>query len=65
MFNRVERAKVNAIGMSTGEKPILPMKEAVGRYMPDRQERLVGGFAFSDPTALAHAKERYTLLPEG
>ena len=40
--------------MSTGEKPILSMKEAVRRFAPDGQELLIGGFAFSDPTALAH-----------
>ena len=40
--------------MSTGEKPVLSMKEAVGRHVPDGQELLIGGFAFSDPTALAH-----------
>ena len=40
--------------MSTGEKPVLSLKEAVARYVPDGQELLIGGFAFSDPTALAH-----------
>lgn len=40
--------------MSTGEKPILTMQEAVRQYVPDGQEILIGGFAFSDPTALAH-----------
>lgn len=40
--------------MSTGEKPILSLQEAVRRYVPDGQELLIGGFAFSDPTALAH-----------
>lgn len=40
--------------MSTGEKPILTLTEAVSRYVPDGQEVLIGGFAFSDPTAFAH-----------
>jgi glutaconate CoA-transferase subunit A len=40
--------------VSAGEKPILTMREAVARYVPDGQEILIGGFAFSDPTALAH-----------
>ena len=40
--------------MSTGAKPILSMKEAVRRFAPDGQELIIGGFAFSDPTALAH-----------
>lgn len=40
--------------MSTNEKPILTLKEAVRQYVPDGQEILIGGFAFSDPTALAH-----------
>ena len=35
-------------------KPVLTMREAVGRYIPDGQEVMIGGFAFSDPTALAH-----------
>ena len=35
-------------------KPVLSLKEAVARYVPDGQELLVGGFAFSDPMALAH-----------
>jgi glutaconate CoA-transferase subunit A len=40
--------------MSTGEKPILRMQEAVRQHVADGQEILIGGFAFSDPTALAH-----------
>ena len=40
--------------MSTAEKPVISMREAVLRYVPDGQELLIGGFAFSDPTALAH-----------
>jgi glutaconate CoA-transferase subunit A len=40
--------------VTTGQKPILTLKEAVSRYVPDGQEILIGGFAFSDPTALAH-----------
>ena len=40
--------------MTTGVKPVLTMREAVARYVPDGQELLIGGFAFSDPTALAH-----------
>lgn len=40
--------------MTTGIKPVLSMREAVARYVPDGQELLIGGFAFSDPTALAH-----------
>ena len=32
----------------------MSMREAVLRYVPDGQELLIGGFAFSDPTALAH-----------
>ena len=40
--------------MTTGEKPILTLKQAVSRYIADKQEILIGGFAFSDPTALAH-----------
>ncbi|MGZ9006529.1 MAG: CoA-transferase, partial [Burkholderiales bacterium] len=41
--------------MSTAEKkPVLSLKEAVRRYVPDGQELLIGGFAFSDPTAVAH-----------
>jgi glutaconate CoA-transferase, subunit A len=40
--------------VSTGPKPVITLKEAVSRYVPDGQEVLVGGFAFSDPTALAH-----------
>lgn len=35
-------------------KPVLTMREAVDRYVPDGQEVMIGGFAFSDPTALAH-----------
>ena len=35
-------------------KPVLTMREAVGRYIPDGQEVMIGGFAFSDPTAVAH-----------
>jgi len=38
----------------TAEKPVISMREAVLRYVPDGQELLIGGFAFSDPTALAH-----------
>jgi glutaconate CoA-transferase subunit A len=44
----------DAVGMSTGEKPIVSMREAVACHVPDGQEILIGGFAFSDPTALAH-----------
>jgi len=40
--------------VTTGTKPVLSMREAVARYVPDGQELLIGGFAFSDPTALAH-----------
>jgi glutaconate CoA-transferase, subunit A len=40
--------------MSTGEKPVLSLRDAVARFVPDGQELLIGGFAFSDPTALAH-----------
>ena len=40
---------------TTGEKPVLTLQQAVGQYVPDGQEILIGGFAFSDPTALAHA----------
>ena len=40
--------------VSAAEKPVLSMREAVSRYVPDGQELLIGGFAFSDPTALAH-----------
>lgn len=40
--------------MSAGEKPVLSMREAVRRYVPDGQEVMIGGFAFSDPTAFAH-----------
>jgi glutaconate CoA-transferase subunit A len=40
--------------MSIGEKPVLSMREAVRRYVPDGQEVMLGGFAFSDPTAFAH-----------
>lgn len=40
--------------MSTGEKPVLTLREAVRQHVPDGQELLIGGFAFSDPTALAH-----------
>lgn len=40
--------------MSTGKKPVVSLKEAVARHVPDGQELLIGGFAFSDPTALAH-----------
>ena len=40
--------------MTTGVKPVLSMREAVARYVPDDHELLIGGFAFSDPTALAH-----------
>lgn len=40
--------------MSAAGKPILTMRDAVARYVPDGQELLIGGFAFSDPTALAH-----------
>ena len=40
--------------VSAAQKPILSMREAVSRYVPDGQELLIGGFAFSDPTALAH-----------
>lgn len=40
--------------MSTGEKPVFTMKDAVSRFVPDGQELLIGGFAFSDPMALAH-----------
>lgn len=40
--------------MSTGEKPVISLREAVGCYVRDGQELLIGGFAFSDPTALAH-----------
>lgn len=36
------------------QKPILSMREAVGQFVPDGQELMIGGFAFSDPTALAH-----------
>lgn len=36
------------------EKPVLTMRQAVERYVPDGQEVMIGGFAFSDPTALAH-----------
>jgi len=36
------------------EKPVLTLREAVARFIPDGQELLIGGFAFSDPTALAH-----------
>ena len=39
--------------MSAGEKPVLSMREAVRRYVPDGQEVMIGGFAFSDPTAFA------------
>ena len=35
-------------------KSILSMAEAVERFIPHGQEILIGGFAFSDPTALAH-----------
>ncbi len=35
-------------------KPVLSLREAVERYIPDGQEVMIGGFAFSDPTALAH-----------
>ena len=35
-------------------KPFLTMQEAVNRFVPDGQELLIGGFAFSDPTAFAH-----------
>lgn len=35
-------------------KPVLTLREAVNRYIPDGQEVMIGGFAFSDPTALAH-----------
>ena len=35
-------------------KPVLTTREVVGRYIPDGQEVMIGGFAFSDPTALAH-----------
>ena len=35
-------------------KPVVTMREAVSRYLPDGQEIMIGGFAFSDPTALAH-----------
>lgn len=40
--------------MSTGKTPVLSMREAVRRFVPDGQEVLIGGFAFSDPTAVAH-----------
>lgn len=30
------------------------MRQVVERYVPDGQEVLIGGFAFSDPTAFAH-----------
>ena len=40
--------------MTTGKKPVLTLKEAVAQFVPDGQELLIGGFAFSDPTALAH-----------
>lgn len=40
--------------MSIGGKPVLSLREAVGRYVPDGQEVMIGGFAFSDPTAFAH-----------
>lgn len=36
------------------DKPVLSMREAIERYIPDGQEVMIGGFAFSDPTALAH-----------
>ena len=36
------------------KKPVLTMQEAVERYVPDGQQVMIGGFAFSDPTALAH-----------
>ena len=35
-------------------KPVLTMREAVERHIRDGQEVMIGGFAFSDPTALAH-----------
>ena len=35
-------------------KPVLTMREAVARHIPDGQEVMIGGFAFSDPTAVAH-----------
>lgn len=37
-----------------GPKPVLTMREMVERYVPDGSEVLIGGFAFSDPTAFAH-----------
>ncbi|HYM68669.1 MAG TPA: CoA-transferase [bacterium] len=40
--------------MNVREKPILTLQEAVRRFVPDGQELLLGGFAFSDPTAVAH-----------
>ncbi|MBB6122966.1 CoA transferase subunit A [Sphingobium subterraneum] len=36
------------------DKPVLSMRELVERFVPDGQELMIGGFAFSDPTALAH-----------
>ena len=36
------------------EKPILTMAQAVECHVPDGQQLLIGGFAFSDPAALAH-----------
>lgn len=47
------------------------MREAVGQYVPDGQELLIGGFAFSDPTGLAHEiirqrrKELYVMKTSG
>lgn len=40
--------------MSTGPKPILTLAEAVRTYVPEGQELFIGGFAYSDPMALAH-----------
>lgn len=37
-----------------GDKPVLSMREAVQRFVPDGQEVFIGGFAFSDPMAFAH-----------
>jgi glutaconate CoA-transferase subunit A len=34
--------------------PVLSMREAVARFVPDGQELLIGGFAYGDPLAFAH-----------
>jgi glutaconate CoA-transferase subunit A len=48
------RMPVSAPPERTSATPTLSMREAVSRFVPDGQQVLIGGFAYSDPLAFAH-----------